>query len=65
MNKTAQAAINRLKTRYKDDQEALEVIERAQADIEYIEAKEAAGGYKGQTVSGKLEELEAFLHDWY
>lgn len=65
MNKTAEAAIDRLKARYKDDQEALEVIERAAADIEYIEAQEAAGGYTGQPVSGKLEELEAFLHDWY
>lgn len=65
MNKTTQAAIDRLKTQYKDDTEALELIERAEADIEYIEGKEAAGGYSGQTAAGKLQELEAFLHDWY
>ena len=34
-------------------------------DIEYIENKEVANNYAGQSSIGKAQELEAFLHDWY
>ena len=65
MNKENERIIERLKYKYKEDHEALEVIAQAQADIEYIETKEAASGYKGQSSIGKAHELEAFLKDWY
>ena len=65
MNKESERIIERLKYKYKEDHEALEVIAQAEADIEYIEAKEAAGGYTGQPSTGKAHELEAFLKDWY
>lgn len=63
--KEAREIIKKLKERYEKDPEALELIENAVKDIEYIEKKEAAGGYTGQTAVGKAKELEAFLHDWY
>ena len=57
--------IDRLKEKYKDDPEAVEIIENAVTDIEYIESKEIANNYAGQSSIGKAHELEAFLHDWY
>ena len=65
MQEQTKAIINRLKDKYNDDPEALETIENAVKDIEYIEKKEAAGGYTGQSSISKAQELEAFLHDWY
>ena len=65
MQEQTKAIINRLKKKYADDPEALELIENAVKDIEYIEKKEAAGSYTGQPSIGRAQELEAFLHDWY
>jgi len=58
--------IDRLLEEYKDDPEALEEIERAIIDIEYVERKEEEeGGYDGQPSIGHAMMLEAFLHTWY
>lgn len=57
--------IAKLKQKYQDDPEAVEIIENAIMDIEYIENKEVANNYAGQSSIGKAQELEAFLHDWY
>lgn len=57
--------IAKLKQKYQDDPEAVEIIENAVTDIEYIENKEVANNYAGQSSIGKAHELEAFLHDWY
>lgn len=57
--------ISKLKQKYQDDPEAVEIIENAITDIEYIENKEVANNYAGQSSIGKAQELEAFLHDWY
>lgn len=57
--------IAKLKQKYQDDPEAAEIIENAVTDIEYIENKEVANNYAGQSSIGKTQELEAFLHDWY
>ena len=65
MQEKTKLIIDRLKEKYADDAEALETIENAVKDIEYIEGKEVAGGYEGQSSEGKALELEAFLHDWY
>lgn len=65
MNKDNKRIIEALESKYADDEEALEVIEQAKKDIEYLEGKEAEKGYKGQTSEGKARELEAFLYDWF
>lgn len=65
MRKTTANIITKLKQKYQDDPEALETIANAERDIEYIERKEAAGNYDGQSSISKAQELEAFLHDWY
>ena len=65
MRQTTANIITKLKQKYQDDPEALETIANAERDIEYIERKEAAGNYEGQSSISKAQELEAFLHDWY
>lgn len=65
MNKENKRIIDALESEYSDDAKALEIIEQAKRDIEYIESKEAEGGYTGQSSESKAKELEAFLHDWY
>ena len=57
--------IAKLKQKYQDDPEAVEIIENAITAIEYIENKEVANNYAGQSSIGKAQELEAFLHDRY
>lgn len=57
--------IAKLKQKYQDDPEAVEITENAITDIEYIENKEVANNYAGQSSIGKAQELEAFLHDRY
>lgn len=57
--------IDRLLEEYKDDPEALEEIDRAIIDIEYVERKEAEGSYDGQPSTGHAAMLEDFLHTWY
>ena len=65
MNEANKKIIAALESEFKGDAEALEIIERAKIDIEYIERKEAAGGHTGQSSESKAKELEAYLHDWY
>ena len=57
--------IDRLLEEYKDDPEALEEINRRIVDIEYVEKREAEGGYDGQPSIGHAMMLEDFLHTWY
>lgn len=65
MNQKNKRMIEALKAKYKDDTDALEIIERTEADIDYIERKEASADYTGQTSEQHILELEDFLHDWY
>lgn len=65
MKEKTASIIQRLRQKYQDDPEALEIIANAVRDIEYIERKEAAGDYTGQSSISKAQELDAFLHDWY
>ena len=65
MNIDNKRIIDALESKYSDDAEALEIIKQAKRDIEYIESKEAAGGYTGQSSESKAKELEAYLHDWH
>jgi hypothetical protein len=62
--KNAFEIIAKLKQKYKDDPEAVEIIEQAKKDIEYLNAKEQSKDYTGQTALGKAKELEAYLNDW-
>ena len=65
MREATQKIIDRLKTKYKDDPEAMEEIERRIIDIEYVERQEATGDYKGQPSIGIAKSLEGHLADWY
>ena len=65
MKSENQEIIDRLLEEYKGDQEALEVIQKAIIDIEYVERKEAEGNYNGQHSLGHAMMLEAHLHTWY
>ena len=60
MSKESERILERLKSHYKDDAEALELIEQTKADIEYLEQK----GQK-EKAQAHLNNFEAFLHDWY
>lgn len=61
----ANEIITKLKKKYKGDNEAIDMIEQAERDIRYIEAKEKKGNYSGQSSIGKAMELEAYLNDWH
>lgn len=65
MREATQKIIDKLKTKYKDDPEAMEEIKRCIIDIEYVERKEAEGGYEGQPSIGHAYSLERHLADWY
>jgi len=65
MEKTALDIIIELESRYSDDEDAMEVIAKAKEDIEYIEEKEKAGNYTGQSSISKAQELVGFLEEWY
>ena len=65
MEKTARDIIAELEKIYSSDEDAMEVIETAKRDIEYIQEKENAGGYTGQSSIGKAQELRGFLEEWY
>lgn len=60
----ANEIITKLKKKYKGDNEAIDMIEQAERDIRYIEAKEKKGNYSGQPSISKAMELEAYLNDW-
>lgn len=62
--KTAKQIIEELKKKYKDDSEAMEEITRAEKDIEYIEKKEKAGNYSGQSSIGYAKMIAADLEYW-
>lgn len=57
--------IDKLLEEYKNDPEVCEEINRAIIDIEYVERKEAEGGYEGQPSTGYAIMLEEHLHTWY
>ena len=57
--------IEELEELYKDDDEALEVIERSKTEFTYLERKALEGNYKGQTPKQYLMSLERHLHDWH
>lgn len=64
-NRTVEEIIKQLEEKYAGDDEAMEVIEDAKEDIEYIQEKEKEGGYDGQPSIGRALELEAHLETWY
>ncbi len=59
---TAEEIISRLAEEFKDDEEALESIERTKANIAYIESKK---DYKGQTPKQCALELAGNLYYWH
>lgn len=63
--KTARQIVEELKKQYKDDPEALEEIERREADIKYVEMLEKKVDYDGQPSIGIAYELQRTLSDWY
>jgi hypothetical protein len=58
---TADEIISQLENQYKDDEEALESIERAKTDIAYIRAQK---DYDGQTPKQKALECAGTLDYW-
>ena len=64
MNEETQKIIDKLKTEYKDDREAIELIDRCIIDIEYVERKEADGNYDWQPSIGHALGLERHLKYW-
>lgn len=63
--RTVKEIIEQLEKKYAGDDEALEVINDAKEDIEYIQEKEKAGNYDGQPSIGRALELEGHLATWY
>lgn len=61
----ADEIITKLKNKYKNDKEVIDIIKKAEKDIQYIKAKEEKNNYSGQSSIGKAMELEAYLSDWY
>lgn len=65
MKKTVDEIIKELEMKYADDEEAMEKINRAKEDIEYIKEKEKEEGYTGQPSIGRALELVGILEMWY
>lgn len=65
MRKTADEMVKELILVYKDDEEAMELINSAKADISYLIEREKETDYKGQTAEGKVEEIKDVLRVWY
>lgn len=62
VNMTEDAILAELKTKYVDDEEALEAIARAEIDLKYMNSDR----YKGtQTPKQHLLELVGFLKTWH
>lgn len=57
--------IEALEEKYKDDTDALEIIERRKTDIAYIESRICDGDYTGQTPFQLIMSLERHLLDWH
>mgnify|MGYP004609583967 FL=1 len=58
------AILNGLMLKYQNDDEALEMISRAEADIKYLCKCQKVNNYKGQTPEQYLNCLEAHLNYW-
>lgn len=58
------AILNGLMLKYQNDDEALEMIYRAEADINYLCKCQKVNNYKGQTPEQYLNCLEAHLNYW-
>ena len=62
VNMTEDAILAELKAKYADDEEALEVIARAEIDLEYMNSDRYNGT---QTPKQHLMELVGFLEMWH
>jgi hypothetical protein len=60
-NSTADEIIKQLENKYKDNADALEDIERAKSDIEYIRSQK---NYQGQTPKQRALSLAGTLLYW-
>lgn len=58
------AILNGLMLKYQNDDEALEMIYRAEADIKYLCKCQKVNNYKGQTPEQYINCLEAHLNYW-
>lgn len=58
------AILNGLMLKYQNDDEALEMIYRAEADIKYLCKCQKVNNYKGQTPEQYINCLEAHLNCW-
>lgn len=57
--------VEELERMYRDDEGALEVIERGKITFTYLEEKAREGNYDGQTPEEYLMSLEGHLLDWH
>ena len=62
--RTAWEIIRELEKKYKEDDEAMEDIERLKEDIKYLEDMEKDPNYDGTTPLGLALDLEAALEMW-
>lgn len=62
--RTAWEIIRELEKKYKEDDEAMEDIERLKEDIKYLEDMEKNPNYDGTTPLGLALDLEAVLETW-
>lgn len=62
--RTAWEVIKELEEKYKDDDEAMEYIERRKEDIKYLEEVEKDPSYDGNTPLESALDLEAGLEMW-
>ena len=62
--RTAWEIIRELEKKYKEDDEAMEDIERLKEDIKYLEDMEKDPNYDGTTPLGLALDLEAVLETW-
>ena len=58
------AILDSLMLKYQNDDEALDMISRAEADVEYLCKCQKENNYKGQTLEQYLNCLEAHLNYW-
>ena len=58
------AILNGLMLKYQNDDEALEMIYRAEADIKYLCKCQKVNNYKGQTPEQYINCLEEHLNYW-
>ena len=63
--RTAWEIIRELEKKYKEDDEAMEIINGAIEDIEYITQKEKEGNCDGQTALGRALEVKGTLETWF